>query len=198
MPQKAKKSGNLRQTILKNSFDLFKENGYNKTGINNIAEKTCLTPAQIRHIFPTKKEIFMALFNDERRKTRKKLESHFTGVNTGDRNEVAVILKKLFLYVYKSSFLKMISQYEDFPVWYCINSDDESHIPITDDSSLFENFLDECQQADTLRSWNIQTITQTCRTFLILILNDRGILRKSRKIFDLFVEIIIDGMLYKT
>ncbi|MFC1731467.1 TetR/AcrR family transcriptional regulator [candidate division KSB1 bacterium] len=195
MTSKKNRSSRIRNTLLKESLASFNNSGYTKTSVHLLAERAGIRSVQVRKYFPTKRDIFKALFDEERIKVRNRLDSLFNGVDVTQRSAVSETLKGSYGILQESAILRMIYRFDDFPVWYCIGESGKGSIPDYGETSLLENFLKRCQNSGALRSENVSLIAHTFRSALSMMLHDPGFRQESPETGSLFLDIFVDGLM---
>ncbi len=101
----------VRERILTTASRLFYQNGYNRTGINEIIREANIAKASLYAHFPSKEAICLAYLNQLDRQLTKNLKAHTAGVPAGQER-----LLSLF------SFLDEFYHQDDFNGCWCINT----------------------------------------------------------------------------
>ena len=181
-----------RRAICAAARKLFLRNGYDKTTLKEIAADAGLSCRTIYSQFPSKRELFCTVYEDEKHAVRRALLRLFNAAVCSDIESVKNTFFRLFQFVQKREFLSTLYSFGDFPVAYCIDKTSrEDTDPLTGHTSLLEGFIVSCQKAGTVRSGNPVEITQAVRALLHLILLDR--VRRDSSAGSI-IRIFIDGL----
>ncbi len=186
------------QDILTTGRMLFRNYGFCSTTYKLIAGEANVSGYMLRRYCPTQKEIFRSLFEDEKNKVRKRLTQRINTTDCSDRSSVSGTLHSLFLQIEKSSFLRMMYMFGDFPVHYCLREAHDHNLdPLTGHASILERFLVQCQKAGTIRSGDPIVLADAFRNIFHILLLKRSDHARLKKEDRVMIDIFVDGLMIK-
>lgn len=184
-----------RVKILLEALKRFRQAGYRKAHIKDIASAAGISVKTLHSYFPSKKDIFAALFEEERQNVRKNVDTVFNGVNCSKKTEVINAFKELAGIILNIPLLDMIYYYGDFPVIYCVHEGgEENGGMMSGHSSLLESFIKKCRKSGTVRKGNAIELADTFRTLIYLMLIESSYLKRMPEVEKNLLNIFIDGI----